>query len=459
MTKPIEIKEYKEKKKSELQDLDLTGLRKYLKRQKLENVLDVYADSIKANSWVGIIKYKKTTIQILPKLISPNGDKEDYKNDEEYKADKETILKNLIYMLSFTKKLNIKTNEVAKLSKEKNPFLEILIREYANSLFECLKRLTPQKYIREENNLNYLKGKIKFSENIRYNCSNSAKFYCEYDEYSENNILNQLFLFVSTCLYYITNNGYNKKTLKLIMNYYSDIELVRFYKFKANKIKLSRNQELFKKPFMLAKMFIENSTIDLTNTKIENIILLWDMNKLFEEFVFELLKRNENKNGLEGWKFTAQKGKLLLIDSTAKSQNTSFQESSLRASERGVAIQNRMTNVDIYAENNETNEKVIIDTKYKKFETLDDVANSDIYQVTAYCLLHGAGKGILLYPKWDKTEHQKEGYYLNSDVIKDLKINFKTVNLKKDLREELKKKDNKIIGDLKKLFETEVNKE
>ena len=431
MTKPIEIKEYKEKKKSELQDLDLTGLRNYLKRQKLENVLDVYADSIKANSWVGVIKYKKNTIQILPKLISPNGDKEDYKNDEEYKADKETILKNLIYMLSFTKKLNIKTNDVAKLSKEKNPFLEILIREYANSLFECLKRLTPQKYIREENNLNYLKGKIKFSENIRYNCSNSAKFYCEYDEYSENNILNQLFLFVSTCLYYITNNGYNKKTLKLIMNYYSDIELVRFDKFKANKIKLSRNQELFKKPFMLAKMFIENSTIDLTNTKIENIILLWDMNKLFEEFVFELLKRNESD-----WKFTAQKGKYLFKNNNDKP---------------------RMTNVDIIAKKGE--EKVIIDTKYKKFETLDDVANSDIYQLTAYCLLHGAGKGILLYPKWDKTEPQNEGYYLNSEVIKELKINFKTVNLKKDLREELKKEDNELIKDLKKLFETEVNKE
>ena len=416
MTEPIEIKEYKEKRKSELQDLDLTGLRKYLKRQKLEKVLDVYADSIKANSWVGVIKYKKTTIQILPKLISPNGDKEDYKGD------KEIILKNLIYMLSFTKKLNIKTNEVAKLSKEKNPFLEILIREYANSLFECLKRLTPQKYIREENNLNYLKGKIKFSENIRYNCSNSAKFYCEYDEYSENNILNQLFLFVSTCLYYITNNGYNKKTLKLIMNYYSDIELVRFDKFKANKIKLSRNQELFKKPFMLAKMFIENATIDLTNTKIENIILLWDMNKLFEEFVFELLKRNENY--FCDWKFTAQKGKYLFKNNNDKP---------------------RMTNVDIYAENNETNEKVIIDTKYKKFETLDDVANSDIYQVTTYCLLHRANKGILLYPQWkDNKENQKdnenkenkkeESYFLNTNE-KELKVGFKTINLKqKDLK-------------------------
>ena len=418
MTETIELKEYEEKYTSDpkLKDLDLGGLRNYLKRQKINSALNVYSNSIKANSWVGVIKYKKTTIQILPKLISSD-------------SDNETILKNLIYMLSFTKKLDIKTNEIAKLSKEKNPFLEILTREYANSLFECLKRLTPQRYIREENNLNYLKGKIKFSENIRYNCSNSAKFYCEYDEYSENNILNQLFLFVSTCLYYITNNGNNKKTLKFIMNYYSDIELIRFDKFKANKIKLSRNQELFKRPFMLAKMFIENATIDLTKTKIENIILLWDMNMLFEEFVFELLKRNENKNGFEGWKFTAQKGKYLFKNNKDKY---------------------RMTNADIFAEKGE--DKVIIDTKYKKFETLEDVANSDVYQVTTYCLLHGAGKGILLYPQWSKTEPQKVGYYLNSEE-KQLKIGFKTIDLKQnDLKNDFNT-DN-FINEIKKIFET-----
>ncbi len=417
MTEPIKLKEYEEKKESELQGLDLVGFRNYLNRQKLSSVIDVYSDSIKSSQWVGVIKYKKTIIQILPKLICDNDDNK-------------TILKNLIYMLSFTKRLDIKTNEVAKLSKEKNPFMEILIREFADSLFDCLKRLTPQKYIREENNLNYLKGKIKFSVNIRYNCSNSAKFYCEYDEYSENNVLNQLFLFVSTCLYSISSNNYNKKILKFITNYYADIDLVRFDKVKAEKIKLSRNQEMFKKPFMLAKMFIENATVDLTKNRLENIILLWDMNKLFEEFVFELLKRNEKEFG--DWKFYAQKGKFLFKNNQDKC---------------------RMTNVDIFAENGK--EKIIIDTKYKKFETLKDVSNSDIYQLTTYCLLHDATKGILLYPKWkdnkkEDNNDKKEPFILNTGR-NDSKINidFKTIDLKKN---ELKKEDNKIIKDLKYLL-------
>ena len=62
----IELKEYEEKKESELQGLDLVGFRKYLNRQKLNSVIEVYSDSIKSSQWVGVIKYKKTIIQILP---------------------------------------------------------------------------------------------------------------------------------------------------------------------------------------------------------------------------------------------------------------------------------------------------------------------------------------------------------------------------------------------------------
>ena len=163
--------EYEKCDKSELglDDKAFIGLEKYLEKNKLSSALRVTPSGIKATSYVGVIKFKKIQIQILPKLISKNDN-----NDK--------ILKNLLYMLSYTKKLDIKTSDSAKLAKNDNPFLEILIREYANSLFECLKRLTPKNYIREEDNLNYLKGKLLFTQNIKYNCANKAKFYCEFDQ-------------------------------------------------------------------------------------------------------------------------------------------------------------------------------------------------------------------------------------------------------------------------------------
>lgn len=387
MTEPIVVKEYEKK---DLDNCNLDGLQKYLEYKKLTQVLKVTRHGIESNSWVGVIKYKKIHFQILPKLI--------YVDDN-----KESILKNLIFMLSYTKKLDIKAIDDLNLSTEQNPFIEILIREFSKSLFECLKRLTPKKYTIEAKNLNYLKGKLKFSENIKYNSVNQARFYCEYDEFSENNVLNQLFLFVSTCLYNISNNSYNKKILKFIINYYSDIDFIRIDKFKLSKIKLYRNQELFKKPFNLAKMFIEKTNVDLSKNKFENISLIWDMNKLFEEFIFEVMKKY-----ITEWNFTAQKGKKLLVSDSSKTRNTF---------------------VDIFAENK--NKKIIIDVKYKKLTNIDDVSNGDVFQVITYCLLHNINHAILLYPRWDKNTPEIPDYYLN-DGKKDIKICFKTINLKYD---------------------------
>lgn len=413
MAKPIIVKEYS---KVEINDSYLDKLQAYLKCQKLESALKVTRHGIKTKSWVGVIKYKNLHLEILPKLIS-----EDANNDKKIsEEERNIILKNLIFMLSYTKNLDIKTNDNAKLSTEKNPFIEILIREFATSLFEALKRLTPKRYVREEENLNYLKGKIKFSENIRYNCTNQAKFYCEYDEFSENNLLNQLFLFVSTCLYNISNNSNNKKTLKFIINYYSDISFVRFDKFKVRKIKLTRNQELFKKAFNLAKMFVEQTSVDLSKNKFENITLVWDMNKLFEEFIFELIKRK-----IPECEAIAQKPKRLL-----KREN----------------VTRRDTRIDILIQN----PQVIIDTKYKKFTDFDDISSADIYQVTTYCLLHNYKRAILLYPQYDKKEPDICDYQLNC-AENNYHIDFCTVNLKNnDLKD--KEVQNSIISKIKSII-------
>lgn len=416
MSDPIVIKEYDPLKKSELRGCDLRGLYNYIEKQGLSHALKITPDGVEATSYVGVIKHKKLHLQILPKLICD-------------KDDRQNILQNLIFMLSYTRKLEIKTTNDAKLSAAKNPFIEILIREYANSLFGCLKRLTPKNYVSEEDNLCYLKGKIKFAENIRLNACNQAKFYCQYDEFSENNALNQLFLFVSECLYSISKDSINKKILKFIINYYSDVELVRFDKFKAAKIMLSRNQQLFKKPFGLAKMFVEKTSVDLTKNRFESITLLWDMNKLFEEFVFEIMKEMQEELQC---RISAQKHAKLLKEK----QND------------GNFCKKRDTFVDIMAEKDD-GEKIVLDTKYKEFHGFDDAANSDIFQVSAYCLLHNAKHAVLIYPRWGEDPSLPE-YYLNTDDnAPQIKIGFKTINLK---HESLKDSMKQVRQEIQQIF-------
>ena len=402
-----------------IDECQLSGLEKYLEKNNLSSALKVTTTGIKATSYVGVIKFKNTQIEILPKLIAPMVDDGVVSYDE-----REKILKNLLFMLSYTKKLDIKTTDSAKLTKDKNPFLEVLIREYANSLFECLKRLTPKNYIREEDNLNYLRGKLLFTQNLKYNIANKAKFYCEFDEFSENCVLNQLFYYVAACLYTISKNSKNKQLLKMITDYFCDIKLVKFDSYKCERIKLTRQQKLFEKPFKLAKMFVEHSSVDLSKNKFENITLLWDMNKLFEEFIYQVIRRKI------GVKVKAQAGKYLL----KKGSNYK-----------------RKTKADIIVETDDR--KIIIDTKYKKLENFDSVASGDLYQVGMYCYLHDdtncddknnkTVKTILLYPQYPNSNYEEDFIY-NTDDSYELEI--KSINLMvKDIKEDIKNDSESIL--------------
>lgn len=387
------LKEYESS--TDVKSNDLILLKRYLDKQGLSGAFEISPDKIRASSYVGVIRCHNLQIEVLPKLLAGEND-----NDS-------VILKNLLYMLSYTRKMNIKSDNNAKLSNSKNPFLEILINEYTRSLFENLKKQIPKNYINKKDNLSYMKGKLNFAQHIKYNLTNKAKFYCEYDEFSENNILNQLFLYVSSLLHQITTNNENKKILKQIMNFYADIEFVRISSQKANKIKLFRNQRMFQKAFDLAKMFLSHLSIDFSKNKIENIILLWDMNVLFEEYVFEVMRRKCSDISV-----IAQKGKRLLIEIESNHKR-------------------RNTFVDILVEKD--NEKIIIDTKYKKFESLTDFSNADVFQVSTYCLLHDTKKAILIYPQWNDKVQPTQICHLNTPQ-KNYTIQFSTVNLQKDLR-------------------------
>ena len=399
-----------------LDPYDLGRIKSFLKKNHLETAFKITPYSLQTTSWVGVVRCGQVQIQVLPKMIASDA------------CDRDTIFKNLIFMLSYTRNLNIKSSEYSMLSKCENPFLEILIREFANSLFECLRKHSPKSYIRQEDNLCFLKGKLKISEHIRYNVANQAHFYCEYDEFSEDNVLNQLFYYVTTQLLNISKDNENKKLLGLIKNFYSEISWMPFDKAKANKVKLYRNQLSFEKPLKLAKMFIEKSSVDMSVNKIKNIALLWDMNKLFEEFVFEILRRN-----LKGdWKVTAQKGKKLL-----RQQDDSKKR--------------RNTYTDIYACKGNT--KIVLDTKYKKFEGINNVSNSDIFQVSTYCLLYDSKKAILIYPQWGEKLDVPSCNLNTPDGVEPYEIQFKTINLMRDI----KKNKEQIISEVCQILEPPLN--
>ena len=100
-------------------------------------------------------------------------------------------------------------------------------------------------------------------------------------------------------------------------------------------------------------------------------------------------------------------------------------------------------------------EKIVLDTKYKKFVSSDDFSNADVFQVSTYCLLHKAKHAILLYPKWNVLVSEND-FRLNIDNPSEsdiYQIDFKTINLQYDY---IGKKENleKIKEDIKRILNT-----
>lgn len=364
-------------------------LKEFLDSNKLSKALDFKLSGMKTGSYVGVIKYADFQLNIIPKII---GDTDS------------VCLENLAFMLSYTRQLTIHTTGAAQLTNCQNPFLEVLIAHYADVLLKALSRQVPHSYETREENLATIKGKILFAQNIRHNFGNLAQTYCQFDEFTPDNLLNQTLKFVSYALQKLTGVSQTRQKLLKINAVYDEVTLRPITYAETQKIILNRNQTIFKEPLELAQMFLQNSTISLHNHTFTNLVILFDMNKLFEEFVYMALKRTYPK-----WNIKAQNSKQI-ITSINNIQNTNY---TIRP--------------DIIVNGN-----IIIDTKYKIIDLPNHKpSEADIYQMLAYSKFYGIKNIILCYP----THRQ---HYNHVTVLEDknCSITLLTIDLHQKITEE-----------------------
>lgn len=337
-------------------------LKEFLDSKKLSKALDFKFSGIKTGSYVGVIKYSDFQLNIIPKIIGDTNS---------------VCLENLAFMLSYTRQLTIHTTGAAQLTNCQNPFLEVLIAHYADVLLKALSRQVPHRYEPREENLATIKGKILFAQNIRHNFGNLAQTYCQFDEFTSDNLLNQTLKFVSHALQKLTGVSQTRQKLLKINAVYDEVTLRSVAYTETQKIILNRNQTIFKEPLELAQMFLQNSTISLHNHTFTNLAILFDMNKLFEEFVATALEK-----AFPG-QVQTQKSRTI-IDSIGGYANTSY---SIRP--------------DILFQND-----TIIDTKYKILDLPNNKpSETDIYQMLTYSKFYGIKNIILCYPTYQKNYH------------------------------------------------------
>ncbi len=230
---------------------------------------------IKAKQYCGIINHNGKDFYILPKIAD---------ND-----DKDTNLKIFTYMLMYANNINIKNENIAtSLNHKSNNILEIFIQMFAKNLFKELQKGIYKEYITQEDNLPVLRGKYLINENLKYNHTKS-KIYCEFDEFSVDNKLNQFFLYAIKTLMTYTKN---KKLLKMCELVFDNVSFKKFDTEKINlDIHFNRLNSRFKDSFEFALLLLKKS-ISMFDDGKKSFAFLFDMNELFEKFIGQMIKNN-----------------------------------------------------------------------------------------------------------------------------------------------------------------------
>jgi 5-methylcytosine-specific restriction enzyme subunit McrC len=166
-----------------LSDAEKTALDK-LCGPRGEKMFQVGWREVKATSFVGVVQLGTRTVQVLPKMHS----------DEASAAECEReATGNLLFLLSYTRKLQVTETEIAALVRQQTRLSEILYWIFARRLWDAVRREVLRGYVTIEDRLDMLKGLwLVATQARRPDGWRRDRFDVAFDEFTEDNLPNRL---------------------------------------------------------------------------------------------------------------------------------------------------------------------------------------------------------------------------------------------------------------------------
>ena len=325
-------------------------------------------DALRAKSLVGVIETKDgTVVEILPKIYS---DKQ---------VETTEIRKIFLRMLRFLRDSPFKDIDVAHLRTEKFPILEIFITIFLDELSRLIQKGIAKEYVNIEDNASFLKGKLLFTQHIKYNLAHKERFSFSYDEFlsdrPENRLIKSTLLFLSKK----AKSNANQKRIREFIFTFDDIPASADCDVDFSKVKMTRLIKHYEKILTWCRVFLKKESFTNFKGKAISFAILFPMEKIFEDYVGAIFKRGNT------------------------SMTVSLQQSRYNLIEDHGGNPKFKLRPDITAKSKE--EKVIIlDTKWKLIDQgMSDknyyISQDDIYQMFAYAEKYDSEELYLLYPQ------------------------------------------------------------
>jgi 5-methylcytosine-specific restriction enzyme subunit McrC len=341
------------------------------------NFFDLSNKKVKFKHYVGLLRVGKLNINILPKI-----DKSETDTSKWHSV--------LIQMIMFTKSFRYKKSTMSLLKKTDNSILDLYIYEFYKEVEEILRQGLRKSYSFKDGNLSVVKGKILFNKDVIENSADKSKTYCRYQVYSPDNNMNYILKLAIRSSLSMTNSMELLEIGKNLLTMFPEIKKYPVNEKIFKKLTYNRNNSYYKDGISLAKLIIQDTGLDLSSGDENVVSFLFDMNQLFEEFMYKICKR-------------AFKGDGFKVHRTG----TRFWEK-------------KLIKPDIVIENTEKKDTVIFDTKWKVPKD-SKPSDADLKQIFVYNHYYESPISYLLYPS-NKSCKDTEGLVIPGD-FKDYKSN------------------------------------
>lgn len=336
-------------------------------------------NGVRFNEYVGVLQVGKTVIEVLPKAdkLSIGVEVED------------KWRKMLIDMLRVVGSFDIKSTSDSHLKIKPNTILDLYFELFIKEVEYLLHKGLVKQYRKKEGNVNALKGSIQFGKHIQKNLSHQERFYVRHSTYDIEHKLH-LILYKTICvLNRINTNTDLHGRIGALLLHFPEMPELKITHSAFEKINLTRKTGQYKKAIEISKLILLQYHPDVSKGRNDVIALMFDMNLLWEKYIFVTLRKIKGSNT----QVTAQ---------TSKSfwQPKSGSRSKIRPDIKVV----------------HGDKTYILDTKWKNLNGSNPTPD-DLRQMYVYHEYYKAEKVALVYPG-SETSHVKGRFIepLSEDV-------------------------------------------
>ena len=320
-------------------------------------------NGLKFKNFVGVIQIGNTTIEILPKADKLSNDS----------AQKKIWHSILLDMLRHCRKIKVDAITEASLRKKNHSLLDLYFELFINEVKLLMQQGLIKKYDKESSNVTALKGRLEFSNNIQQNLVRNERFFTNHQVYNQDHLINQILLRAIKVLKKITYNSYLQDSINRLLINFPEVCDIQINSSHFDKIVLNRKTQSYSEALKIAKLILLNYSPDIKGGDENMLALLFDMNKLWEEYIYRMLLKNNDKS------------------ITVKFQNRKHFWNTK------VIKPDIIVNKTFEKNGNQISKVFVIDTKWKirEYNQPDD---DDLKQMYAYNMYWNSDRSMLLYP-------------------------------------------------------------